>query len=80
MNYCLHSCYHLNFWVEQASKINVGLRHIFCIIQKQEKGWWKRLLKAEGKPPPYLKVDWNKWVDEDEEGAEGSKRKCSSNV
>lgn len=57
----------------EASKINMGLRHIFCVIQKHEKGWWKRLLKAEGKPPPYLKVDWNMWVDEDEEDAEGSK-------
>ncbi|MCO5577011.1 hypothetical protein L7F22_030833 [Adiantum nelumboides] len=59
--------------VVEASKINVGLRNIFCMIQKQEKGWWKRLLKAEGKPPVFLKVDWNKWVDEDEEHAEGSK-------
>ncbi|KAI5081122.1 hypothetical protein GOP47_0004305 [Adiantum capillus-veneris] len=57
----------------EASKINVGLRNIFCVIQKQEKGWWKRLLKAEGKPPLFLKVDWNKWVDEDEEDVEGSK-------
>eukprot|EP00250_Pteridium_aquilinum_P004360 c14577_g1_i1 orf=140-544(+) len=57
----------------EASKINVGLRHIFCIIQKQDKGWWKRLLKSEGKLPPYVKADWNKWVDEDEDDAEGSK-------
>eukprot|EP00249_Psilotum_nudum_P013469 c24347_g2_i1 orf=156-557(+) len=51
----------------EASKINVGSRQIICIIQKQEKGWWKRLLKAEGKPPHFVKVDWDKWVDEDEE-------------
>ncbi|KAL3677515.1 hypothetical protein R1sor_027463 [Riccia sorocarpa] len=50
-----------------ASKINIGLRHIFVVIEKEEKGWWKRLVKAEGKSPPYIKVDWNKWVDEDEE-------------
>ncbi|KAG2384382.1 uncharacterized protein HKW66_Vig0148540 [Vigna angularis] len=35
--------------------------------EKGEKGWWKRLLKSEEKPAPYLKVDWNKWCDEDEE-------------
>ena len=34
---------------------------------KEEKGWWKRLLKSEEKPAPYIKVDWNKWCDEDEE-------------
>ncbi|XP_027934763.1 co-chaperone protein p23-2-like isoform X2 [Vigna unguiculata] len=35
--------------------------------EKGEKGWWKRLLKSEEKPAPYLKVDWNRWCDEDEE-------------
>lgn len=25
----------------EASKINVGLRNIFCTIEKAEKGWWK---------------------------------------
>lgn len=51
----------------EDSKISTGLRNIFCILPKSEVGWWKRLLKAEGKPPPYLKADWDKWVDEDEE-------------
>lgn len=51
----------------EASKISVGLRHILCVVEKAEKGWWKRLLKGEGKTPLYLKVDWDKWVDEDEE-------------
>eukprot|EP00246_Nothoceros_aenigmaticus_P003323 TRINITY_DN143_c0_g2_i1.p2 TRINITY_DN143_c0_g2~~TRINITY_DN143_c0_g2_i1.p2 ORF type:complete len:158 (+),score=40.49 TRINITY_DN143_c0_g2_i1:207-680(+) len=51
----------------EGSKINVGLRHTFIVIEKEDKGWWKRLLKAQGKTPPYVKVDWNKWVDEDEE-------------
>jgi len=32
-----------------------------CIVQKAEQGWWKRLLIAEGKPPHYVKVDWDKW-------------------
>jgi hypothetical protein len=60
-------------FVLQASKINVGLRNIFCVVEKAEKGWWKRLLKGEGKTPLYLKVDWDKWVDEDEEDEKGQK-------
>ncbi|XP_077245237.1 HSP20-like chaperones superfamily protein [Tasmannia lanceolata] len=51
----------------EGSKINVGLRNIFCSIQKEQKGWWRRLMKSDGKPAPYIKVDWNKWCDEDEE-------------
>lgn len=51
----------------EESKISTGLRNVFCVLIKSEKGWWKRLLRGEGKHPPYLKVDWDKWVDEDEE-------------
>ncbi|KAE9593814.1 hypothetical protein Lal_00036430 [Lupinus albus] len=55
----------------EESKINVGMRSIFCVVQKAENEWWKRLLRAEGKAPHYVKVDWDKWVDEDEdEGGE----------
>ncbi|KAE9598247.1 putative HSP20-like chaperone [Lupinus albus] len=55
----------------EESKINVGMRSIFCVVQKAESEWWKRLLRAEGKAPHYVKVDWDKWVDEDEnEGGE----------
>lgn len=49
------------------SKANVGLRNICYLIKKAESKWWNRLLKQEGKPPVFLKVDWDKWVDEDEE-------------
>ncbi|CAN6316413.1 unnamed protein product, partial [Urochloa humidicola] len=48
------------------TKTKMGLRNIICSIQKEKKGWWKRLLKSEEKHP-YIKVDWNKWCDEDEE-------------
>lgn len=51
----------------EKSKVNIGLRNIICSIQKEKKGWWKRLLKSDEKPAPYIKVDWNKWCDEDEE-------------
>nr|XP_017255713.1 PREDICTED: uncharacterized protein OsI_027940-like isoform X2 [Daucus carota subsp. sativus] len=40
------------------------------IYMKVESKWWSRLLKKEGKPPAFLKVDWNKWVDEDEQDEE----------
>ncbi|CAJ1976868.1 unnamed protein product [Sphenostylis stenocarpa] len=48
------------------SKTTVGLRNI-C---KTESKWWSRLLKQGGKPPVLLRVDWEKWVDEDEEQEE----------
>ncbi|CAN8269852.1 unnamed protein product [Cochlearia groenlandica] len=48
-------------------QMNVGLRNIIFSVQKEEKCWWARLLKSEKKPAPYIKVDWNKWCDEDEE-------------
>ncbi|MCL7046946.1 hypothetical protein MKW94_009080, partial [Papaver nudicaule] len=50
----------------EESKLNVGVRSIFCVIEKAEKGWWKNLLRGSEKPPHYLKIDWDKWVDEDE--------------
>lgn len=53
--------------VPEGCKTKAGLRNIICSIQKEEKVWWKRLLKSEGKPAPYIKVDWNKWFDEDDE-------------
>ncbi|TVU45850.1 hypothetical protein EJB05_05354 [Eragrostis curvula] len=48
------------------TRTKIGLRNIICSLQKEKKGWWKRLLKSEEKHP-YIKVDWNKWCDEDEE-------------
>ncbi|GMY29538.1 co-chaperone protein p23-1-like isoform X2 [Fagus crenata] len=49
------------------SKASIGLRNICYLVKKAENRWWRRLLKQEGKPPVFLKVDWDKWVDEDEE-------------
>ncbi|CAK9174178.1 unnamed protein product [Ilex paraguariensis] len=49
------------------SKANIGSRNICYLIKKAENKWWSRLLKQEGKPPVFLKVDWDKWVDEDEQ-------------
>lgn len=51
----------------QESKYNIGIRSIVYVIKKAEQKWWSRLVKQEGKPPVFLKVDWDKWVDEDDE-------------
>ncbi|CAL9131307.1 unnamed protein product [Musa textilis] len=53
---------------KEASKINIGVRSIFCVVEKAERGWWKKLLRGDGKAPHYVKVDWDKWVDEDDDG------------
>lgn len=43
-------------------------RTVSLIIGKKEEGpHWPRLLKAAGRPPANIKVDWSRWVDEDEE-------------
>jgi hypothetical protein len=67
-----------------ASKIATTPRHIVLALAKKEKAkaedekadeeegaYWPRLLAAPGKAPPNIKVDWDKWVDEDEEAAAG---------
>jgi cytosolic prostaglandin-E synthase len=51
----------------QESKAAVAPRTICYLIKKAESKWWPRLLKKEGKPPVFLKVDWDKWQDEDDE-------------
>ncbi|KAB2068678.1 hypothetical protein ES319_A08G048100v1 [Gossypium barbadense] len=55
----------------EESKISIGVRNIVCVLEKAEKVWWKKLLRGEGKAPHYIKVDWDKWVDEDEENGPG---------
>ncbi|KAI3513638.1 hypothetical protein L1887_20975 [Cichorium endivia] len=50
-----------------GSKASVGSRNIVYIVKKEESKWWSRLLKEEGRTPTFIKVDWNKWVDEDEQ-------------
>jgi hypothetical protein len=54
----------------QESKAAVAPRTICYLMKKAESNWWPRLLKKEGKPPVFLKVDWDKWQDEDDEDAE----------
>lgn len=42
-------------------------RNIVYLVKKAEEKWWSRLIKQEAFRPVFLKVDWDKWVDEDEE-------------
>ncbi|XP_011074127.1 uncharacterized protein OsI_027940-like [Sesamum indicum] len=49
------------------SKASFTSRSICYLVKKADNKWWSRLLKQEGKPPVFLKVDWDKWVDEDEQ-------------
>ncbi|KAL5210726.1 hypothetical protein ABZP36_006349 [Zizania latifolia] len=51
----------------EESKSAVAPRTICYLIKKAENKWWPRLLKKEGKSPVFLKVDWDKWQDEDDE-------------
>jgi len=44
-------------------------RHLELVIPKEETKWWPRLLKNSGKVA-WIKVDFNKWKDEDEENDE----------
>ncbi|XP_057782337.1 uncharacterized protein OsI_027940-like [Salvia miltiorrhiza] len=50
----------------EESKISIGVRNIFCVLEKAENKWWKKLLRGDEKIH-YVKVDWDKWVDEDDE-------------
>ena len=36
-------------------------------MEKAEKGWWKKLVRGDEKTPHYVKVDWDKWADEDDD-------------
>ncbi|XP_074555808.1 uncharacterized protein OsI_027940-like isoform X2 [Curcuma longa] len=54
----------------KESKLNIGARSIVYVAKKLDKKWWQRLLKEDAKPPAFLKVDWDKWIDEDDENDE----------
>lgn len=49
----------------EETKISTTPRHVFVVIFKKEAGYWERLQRKAGKLT-YLKVDWNKWMDEDD--------------
>ena len=46
-------------------------RSVFLMLMKESSGpHWGRLLKAAGKPPHFVKVDWSKYKDEEDEDSE----------
>lgn len=51
----------------EGGQINQGKRRILCVIMKTEKKWWKKLLRGDEKMPHNVKVDWEKWVDEEDD-------------
>jgi hypothetical protein len=52
---------------KDKSKFNVLPRHVFLVLEKAEAGSWPRLTKESTKGDKHIKVDWDKWVDSDEE-------------
>ncbi|KAJ4917142.1 HSP20-like chaperones superfamily protein [Raphanus sativus] len=52
----------------EESKINIGLRSIFCIIEKIEPETWDKLILRMGHTMSRL---IGRWVDEDNEGSTG---------
>ncbi|KAJ3087124.1 hypothetical protein HK102_011777, partial [Quaeritorhiza haematococci] len=56
----------------EASRQNVTARNITFVIAKKEQDqpWWPRLLKGTGKSPHWLKTDFAKWKDEDDDDAD----------
>ncbi|KAI8546135.1 hypothetical protein RHMOL_Rhmol07G0093300 [Rhododendron molle] len=51
----------------KGGQINQRKRSILCVIMKTEKKWWKKLLRGDEKMPHNVKVDWEKWVDEEDD-------------
>ena len=58
----------LNEIDDKESQISITARRVLLAIAKkaEDTEYWPRLLKSKGKAPN-VKVDWSKWVDEDEE-------------
>ncbi|EPB73117.1 CS domain protein [Ancylostoma ceylanicum] len=54
---------------EGMKRTPTNTRVIELTIPKKESKWWPRLLKEKGKVH-WLKVDFDKWKDEDDSGAE----------
>ncbi|KAG5462680.1 MAG: hypothetical protein BJ554DRAFT_4097, partial [Olpidium bornovanus] len=60
--------YNTSFGAPQKSKQSINDRQIFLVINKADHGepWWPRLQK-ELKKPIFLKTDFSRWRDEDED-------------
>lgn len=50
------------------SKWTLGARNVQLVLAKKESGvFWAHLPKDNKKWKPHVQIDWDKWVDEDEE-------------
>eukprot|EP00238_Polyblepharides_amylifera_P010599 CAMPEP_0196579686 /NCGR_PEP_ID=MMETSP1081-20130531/24452_1 /TAXON_ID=36882 /ORGANISM="Pyramimonas amylifera, Strain CCMP720" /LENGTH=189 /DNA_ID=CAMNT_0041899339 /DNA_START=165 /DNA_END=734 /DNA_ORIENTATION=+ len=57
----------------QESRVGVGPRALSLVLLKETPHagvHWPRLLRPEGRPPKGVKVDWDKWKDEEDEDKE----------
>jgi hypothetical protein len=55
------------------AKVAVLPRHVIIVLPKAQAGpHWGKLLAGAGKAPHFVKVDWSKYKDEDEEDQEGA--------
>lgn len=52
-----------------ASQTATTDRHVVLVLVKQVAERWPRLLEGKGKTPPNIKVDWDRWMDSDDEEA-----------
>lgn len=60
---------------EEESKVSVRGRSVFLVLAKLAKGpHWPRLLRAEGRAPKHIKVDFNMFMDESDEEAEENQK------
>ena len=50
---------------EDDVKVSRTDRHIILVLNKEEEARWGKLVA--GKAPTWVKVDWDKWVDSDDE-------------
>ncbi len=59
---------------KEESKVSVNDRNVVLVLLKSHPGpHWPRLLRAKGKAPRHVKVDWNLFKDEDEEEEDENK-------
>ena len=52
-----------------ASQTATTDRHVVLVLVKQVAERWPRLLEGKGKTPANIKVDWDRWMDSDDEEA-----------
>jgi hypothetical protein len=60
-----HTCTKID---KEKSKISASPRCVILVLEKAEEETWPRLTKESGRHLTHIKVDWDKWVDSDDEG------------